>query len=154
MYDGYSPILKLTGRVMEYDNPLWTNHRQTPFQPFVQTDFDNCIVREEYHNKAVKMVKIEVIDRNGEIRECILKKKKKRAMIDEFINEGQNQLEYVVGCRNALDLILGGVNINYHVLKPYWRFNAQIKKGDRSVRVRLGTFFSRNQNCPTKDQFK
>jgi len=34
------------------------------------------------------MVKIEVIDRNGEIRECILKKKKKRAMIDEFINEG------------------------------------------------------------------
>ena len=35
MYDGFVPILKLTGDVMEYDNPLWTNYKSTPFQPFI-----------------------------------------------------------------------------------------------------------------------
>lgn len=31
IYDGYSPILKLTGKMMDYDNPLWTSGKQTPF---------------------------------------------------------------------------------------------------------------------------
>ena len=103
---------------------------------------------------AGQTVKIEVVDKDGQVRWSILKKKKNRPLIEEFTSDSQNVLEYVVGYRNPLDLIMGGTNINYHVLKPHWRVNSQVKKGEKTIRVRLGTFFSKNQNSQTKDQFK
>lgn len=62
-YGGFTPLLKLTGEEMHYDNAAWVHPScVTPFQPFLPNLFDNCIVRDEFYTKPTQFIKLEVVD--------------------------------------------------------------------------------------------
>lgn len=152
--DGFIPLLKLTGDKMHYDSPAWTDPSQvTPFQPFLPEVFDNCIVRDEFFTMNTQTIKIEVIDMtNNQVRSTLLRKPRNVSLAEDFSHNRMQCLEYVSGCRNPLELMLGHDYVNVRVMQPYWRMNAKYTKDqEKSIKVRLGSFFSRKKTHYQKD---
>lgn len=144
--------MKLCGDQLNYDSQYWMDDQITLFRPFNRYEFDQIMVREQLMTQSIKLLKIEVIDQNGQSRHTVLEKDQNRPLQQEFKQKQKSiGLKYVSGVQTPLELFCGKLYKSVKNHKPYWRINSFDRKSDKNIRVRLGGFFSRNPNKERKD---